>query len=249
MPNPYSLQSLARLAVVRLGCRPYHHLLPRSLLIYYSLWWDGVGPIYFYVEGVEGNGDNGIKYKRSKVCIGNAVFPLDDAFIHAARGGNLGLTELCKEVGASSNDTINGNNVINAAMAAAAEGGHEAIVRLCHDGWGAAEVDEAMEHAARYGHEVLVRLCHDVWGASSYYSLNGAMAKAAKGGHEVLVQLCHDEWGAADVDRAMAEAARGGHEAIVRLCHDEWGATDVDWVMAMAAKRGHEALVRLCLDE
>jgi hypothetical protein len=254
MPHPYSLQSLARLAVVRLGCRPYHHLLLRSLLIYYSLWWDDVGPIYFNIEGVEGNGingDNGIKYKQSKVRVGkNAVSPLDDAFIHAARRGNLGLTELCKELGASSTIT-NGNNVINAAMAAAAEGGHEvivrwchytwgaadvdiamaaaakkkrgheAIVRLCHDEWGAAEVDEAMVHAARYGHEVLVRLCHDVWGASSYYSLNGAMAKAAKGGHEAIMRLCHDEWGADDVNRAMAEAAKGGHEALVRLCHDE----------------------------
>jgi hypothetical protein len=83
---PYSLQSLARLAVVRLGCRPYQFHLPRSLLRYYSLWWDGVGPVYFYIDD---GGD-------PKLNIGYTVYSLDDALIHAARGGNLGLTELCK---------------------------------------------------------------------------------------------------------------------------------------------------------
>jgi hypothetical protein len=108
-----SLQSLARLAVVRLGCRPYHHLIPRSLLNYYSLWWDGVGPINFYVDGkVDDSGDN-CSYK-SKVRIGENVFPLDDALIYAAHRGNLGLTELCKELGAN-NHCVN-HIVLNAKV-------------------------------------------------------------------------------------------------------------------------------------
>jgi hypothetical protein len=81
---PPSLQSLARLSVVRIGCRPYHSLLPRRILRLYSLWWECVGPIYFYVDGV-----------TPKLHIGDNVFLLDDAFIYSARRGNLGLTELC----------------------------------------------------------------------------------------------------------------------------------------------------------
>ena len=50
--GPPSLQSLARLSVVRLGGRPYQFPLPRFLLNYYSLWWEGVGPIYSYVDEV-----------------------------------------------------------------------------------------------------------------------------------------------------------------------------------------------------
>ncbi len=116
-----SLQSLAHLTVVRLGCRPYHHLLPHRILDKYALRWDGVGPIYFYFDKVENKND-----KQSKVRIGENVFSLDDAFIYAARGGNLGLTELCKQLGAAS-DTY---KVINKAITAAAGGGHEAIIRL-----------------------------------------------------------------------------------------------------------------------
>ncbi len=223
-----SLQSLARLAVVRLGCRPYHHLLPHFILDKYSLLWAGVGPIYFFVDG----GGN------PKLNIGDKVFPLGDAFIHAAREGNLGLTELCKELGADN---------VEAAMAAAAGGGHESIVRWCHNAWGAAAVNTAMAAAAGGGHEGLVRLFHDEWGA---YAVSWAMGMAARGGHEAIVRLCHDDWGAAvDVDWSMAEAAGGGYEAIVRLCHDEWGASHVNWAMAVAAKRGHEAIVRLCHNE
>ena len=51
-------------------------------------------------------------------------------------------------------------NTVNLAMAAAAEGGHESIVRLCHDAWGAAEVNKAMASAALYlwprGHRAVV---------------------------------------------------------------------------------------------
>lgn len=86
--NLYSLQSLARLVVVRLGCRPYHYLLPYRILDKYSLRWDCVGLIYFYVD------DGGVP----KLSIGDKVFPLGDALINAARSGNLGLTILCKEL-------------------------------------------------------------------------------------------------------------------------------------------------------
>jgi hypothetical protein len=89
------------------------------------------------------------------------------------------------------------DNLLNEVIYAAAEGGHEAIVRLCHDEW-------------------------DVF--SGDYCLNNVMAKAAKGGYEEIVRLCHDVWGAPDVQTAMDKAAGGGHEAIVRLCHDKWGA-------------------------
>jgi hypothetical protein len=78
-----------------------------------------------------------------------------------------------------------------------------------------------MTLAARGGHEVIVRMCHE-WGATSEYYLSWAMAEAAGGGHEAIVRLCHDEWGASDVDTAMAWAACKGHESIVRMCHDEW---------------------------
>ena len=63
-----------------------------------------------------------------------------------------------------------GADDVSGGMAAAAEGGHEAIVRLCHDMWGATEeetVNTAMDRAARKGHEAIVGLCHEVWGAQS----------------------------------------------------------------------------------
>jgi hypothetical protein len=71
---------------------------------------------------------------------------------------------------------------VNWAMAAAAGGGHEAIVRLCHDVWGAADVDRVMATAAESGHEAIVRLCHDEWGATD--DVNKHMASAAFGGRE-----------------------------------------------------------------
>jgi hypothetical protein len=92
-------------------------------------------------------------------------------------------------------------------MAAAASGGHEAIVRLYHDEWHASDIDKAMAAAAEGGHESIMRLCHDEWGASSNFCSQLGYAKAAGNCHEALVRLCHDEWGAEDVDWAMAKAA------------------------------------------
>ena len=48
----------------------------------------GLGPVYYYVDS----------RGTPKLTIGENVFSLDDAFIYAAREGNLGLTELCKEL-------------------------------------------------------------------------------------------------------------------------------------------------------
>ena len=85
---------------------------------------------------------------------------------------------------------------INSVMASAAGGGHEEIVRWCHDKGGATNVDKAMASAAGGGHKAIVRLCHDEWHATA---VDWAMAKAAGRGHETIVRLCHDEWRASNV--------------------------------------------------
>src|ERR1700677_4589314 len=115
----------------------------------------------------------------------------------------------------------------NTLMAYAANGGHEALVRLAKD-WGATHFDWTMAFAAHGGHEMLMRLAKD-WGATDF---DWAMAHAAGGSPAALVRLAKD-WGATNFDWTMAEAAREGHEALVRLAKD-WGATDFNWAMASA---------------
>ncbi len=61
--------------------------LPPRILKYNSLWWGCAGPIFFVDDGV-----------HPELFVGNKHFSLNDAFIHAARGGHLGLAELCMEV-------------------------------------------------------------------------------------------------------------------------------------------------------
>ena len=101
---------------------------------------------------------------------------------------------------------------MNWTMALAAEGGHVAIVRLCHDEWHASNVNWAMEVL----HAMARKLsCGCAWGATN---VNLAMAVATKEGHEAIVRLCHNVRHAADVDKAMARAPYYGHESIVRLC-------------------------------
>jgi hypothetical protein len=51
-----------------------------------------------------------------------------------------------------------------------------------------------MVWAASKGQEAIVRLCHDEWGASNVDSVNKAMSWAASKGQEAIVRLCHDEW-------------------------------------------------------
>jgi hypothetical protein len=46
-------------------------------------------------------------------------------------------------------------------MGKAADGGHEAIVRLRHDEWGADDVNFAMARAALYGYETIIRWCRE----------------------------------------------------------------------------------------
>jgi hypothetical protein len=70
-------------------------------------------------------------------------------------------------------------------MANAARGGHESIMRLCHDEWGAADVNTDMARAARRGHEAIVRLCHDEWGASN---VDEVIAIADCYNHEAIVR-------------------------------------------------------------
>jgi hypothetical protein len=154
--------------------------------------------------------------------IGDEKHSLSGAFYRAAHEGNLGLTELCKELG---------DYRVKRVMAEAARYSHATHGRLCYDIWGTSSdyaLERAMSEAANGGHEAIVRLCHDIWGAAD---VDKAMIEAAKGGHETIMRLCHDEWGASDVNRAMVWAVRGGYESIVRLCHDEWGANWVNWTM------------------
>jgi hypothetical protein len=63
-------------------------------------------------------------------------------------------------------------------MAEAAGGGHEAIVRLCHDEWGASDINRAMA-------EAIVRMCHDEYGAAD---IDRAVS-ATNGSHEAILRL------------------------------------------------------------
>ena len=55
-------------------------------------------PIYFFGDG---GGD-----PLLNIGGGENDYPLNDVFVHAAREGDLGLAELCKQLGASSNDVV-----------------------------------------------------------------------------------------------------------------------------------------------
>ena len=123
-------------------------------------------------------------------------------------------------------------------MIAAAGGGQEAIVRLCHT-WGANDVEGTMVAAAENGHKVIVRLCYDELGATK---VNWAMTRAAeKKGQEEIVRLLHDELHADKVDWALADAAAANQDAIVKLCL-EWGATNVHEAMGFAILCSKEAI-------
>ena len=70
----------------------------------------------------------------------------------------------------------------NEAIAAAAEGGHIDIIRLCKQ-WGATDFNHAMVTAAEGGHIDIVRQLKK-WGAIDY---NWVMLHAAEGGHNDIV--------------------------------------------------------------
>jgi hypothetical protein len=130
---------------------------------------------------------------------------------------------------------------VGKAMKFAAYGGHEHIMKICHDEWGAInikDVSNTMVFAAMNGHTNLVKMCHDEWGAIE--EIGRVLSYAAQGGYEDIMRLCHDDWGFDDqdtLDFAMYESARGGHLDMVKLLY-EWGARDVDWAME-GAEFGH----------
>jgi len=130
--------------------------------------------------------------------------------------------------------------------AAAARAGHEHMVRLCLDKYGAERVNWIMSNAATGGHEPIVRLCRDEYHADD---VDSAMAFAASEGHEHIVRLCHDTYGAKNVNNAIEMAARNGQILMVRLCKETYGADSVNDALVWAAMSGHMAIVRLMVDE
>jgi len=107
-----------------------------------------------------------------------------------------------------------------------------------------------MAAAARGGHVALVRLFHTEWGCISVVAANDTVAAAARGGHVDIVNLCRVEFGATcDVNTIMRNAARGGHEQLVRMCIHWWTATDVQGALFAAARGGHVQIVRFFLFE
>jgi hypothetical protein len=98
------------------------------------------------------------------------------------------LTESCTEL-------VHFTNV-DEVMAAASGRGHEALVRRYHK-WCLNNAESAITDAAIQGHETIVRLCLDEWGASDY--VVRAMCKAARNGHEAIVGCAtirgvHPKW-------------------------------------------------------
>ena len=153
------------------------------------------------------------------------------------------------------------------ALICAAEGGHEAVVRLLLEKGANVNAKEdngetALHEAAWGGHEAVVQLLLEK-GANVNAKENNrektALHPAAMRGHEVVVQLLLEK--GADVnakkddgETALHEAAWGGYEAIVRLLLEKWadinikdksGYTALHW----AAWGGHEATVQQLLEK
>jgi len=170
----------------------------------------------------------------------------------AAKYGHDKLVHRCRLWGATD---------VAGAMAAAAYGGHETLVRALfhekiapperrtnpddvgHD-WPLRDVVNTISYAACGGHTSIVQMGHDEW----HLDVEEPMAYAAGNGHEHLVRYCHDVLGGRNVNGAMIQAAREGYIGIVRLCREEWKATDVDGAMVAAAEGGQMDILRLCHD-
>ena len=199
-------------------------------------------------------------HTAAHMCVILYVSGVCDTLCRAARGGHASIVNLCYQwlaanvtrMTAYATRTIDPDTVMimckertintaNDAMKEAAKGGHEHVVRLCHDHYHATDVDEAMAQAAWCGQEHIVRMCHDEWGATN---ANRAMMMAAWHGHEKIVRLCHDEYNATDVTAAMHRAADDGHDHIVRLCY-EWGARNLRQVQEEALKKEHGVTLKL----
>jgi ankyrin repeat protein len=147
----------------------------------------------------------------------------------------------------------------------AAEGGHEAVVRLLVDRGADVNVKDklgltALYWAAKGGHEAVVRLLVDRRADVNLKDDDGptALHQAAAGGHQAMVRLLVDR--GADVNAkdyhgwtALYWAATQGHEVLVRLLID--GGADVnaktkyiETALHNAAEGGHEAVARLLID-
>ena len=153
----------------------------------------------------------------------------------------------------------------------AAQGGHEAIVRLLLE-TGKIDIDSKdklgqtpLWWAVQEGHEAVVKLLLetgkvDVDSKDKFGQT--PLSRAAQRGHEAVVRLLF-ETGKADINSKdnnfgrthLWRAAQQGHEAVVRLLL-EIGMVDIDSTdskfgqtpLSRAAQRGHEAVVRLLLE-
>ena len=152
----------------------------------------------------------------------------------------------------------------------AAEGGHEAVVKLLLEA-GGVDVDSKDKYgqtplswAAERGHKAVVKLLLET-GKVDVDSKDKPFGQtplwwAAGGGHEAVVKLLL-ETGKADVDpkddpgqTPLSLAAKRGHEAVVKLLletgevdvdsKDDHGRTPLSW----AAEKGHEAVVKLLVE-
>ncbi|RYP74287.1 hypothetical protein DL771_003108 [Monosporascus sp. 5C6A] len=147
----------------------------------------------------------------------------------------------------------------------AAEGGHEAVVRLflkrgAHSEAADKEGRTPLLWAAVRGYGAVMQLLLDR-DAHIETADNGGrtpLLMAAKNGHEAVVRLLLEK--GAEIDAKdkygltpLSYAAKSGHEAVVRLLFEkgaEIDAKDKDGLtpLSYAAKWGHEAVVKLLLD-
>ncbi|KAJ7016452.1 hypothetical protein C8F04DRAFT_1202221 [Mycena alexandri] len=133
---------------------------------------------------------------------------------------------------------------------AAAESGHESIIKLLIDrgadmntGATRALAPRALVAASKGGHESIVQLLID-HGADVNAGGRRALVAASEGGHESVVRLLI-HYGA-DVNAGLWAASAGGHESIVQLLVDRGAGLNAGALMAASAG-GHESVVRLLI--
>ncbi|KAJ7019589.1 ankyrin repeat-containing domain protein [Mycena alexandri] len=145
---------------------------------------------------------------------------------------------------------------------AAAESGHESIIKLLIDRGADMNTGatRALVAASKGGRESIINLLIDR-GADMKTGATRALVAASKGGHESIVQLLIDH--GADVNaggrRALVAASEGGHEsvaygqhqqagmrALFKLLVDRGAGLNAGALMAASAG-GHESVVRLLI--
>jgi len=137
------------------------------------------------------------------------AFDVSTAMGDAARKGHEDIVRFCHDTWDATPDVLMLNNAVangfthiarlffgwigalnvgltDFVMASAARNGHEGTMRLCHDEWGASNVNNAMCCAASSGHTDLVRICYDEWGATN---IEPAIEIAIRHGHVSVVRL------------------------------------------------------------